>query len=132
MDPLSLLKQAADALQMSYSPYSKFKVGSALLAQDNQVFLGTNIENVSFGATICAERSALASAISKGVREFKAIAIIGSDQQYLLPCGICRQVLAEFNKNIEIYASSLELLKQNNYTKINLNEIFKAPFENFN
>ena len=97
-----LILKAIEAAKNSYSPYSKFKVGAALLTKDNEIFLGCNIENSSFSLTNCAERTAIFKAISEGKKDFKAIAIMGSAtdtfNEYCTPCGACRQVLAEFCK----------------------------------
>lgn len=97
-----LILKAIEAAKNSYSPYSKFKVGAALLTNDNEIFLGCNIENSSFSLTNCAERTAIFKAISEGKKDFKAIAIMGSAtdtfNEYCTPCGACRQVLAEFCK----------------------------------
>lgn len=93
----SLAKAAIDASKNAYVPYSKFRVGAALLCDDGTVVLGCNIENSSFGATICAERTAMCKAVSEGHRKFTAIAIfadVGDD--YIVPCGICRQFMSEF------------------------------------
>lgn len=100
----SLFKKARDAANNSYSPYSKFRVGAAILCKDGSVFTGTNVENRSFGLTICAERSALTSAISAGKTEFEAVVIATPDADYpVSPCGACRQVLSEFlDKDAEI------------------------------
>ena len=87
-----LVAKAKEALEYSYSPYSHFAVGAALLSTDGQVFTGCNIENSSFGATNCAERTAVFKAVSEGVKDFKAIAIVCSGDQPAYPCGICRQV----------------------------------------
>lgn len=94
----NLMEQARATLKYSYSPYSQFPVGCALLTEDEQVFTGVNIENVSFGATNCAERSAIFSAVSQGYRPgfIKAIAVAGETEAFLPPCSICRQVLVEF------------------------------------
>ena len=86
---------AREALKNAYAPYSKFKVGAALLAKNCAVTTGVNVENASFGATICAERTAFVKAISEGIREFEAIAIVSSAGT-ALPCGICRQFMQEF------------------------------------
>ena len=91
-----LVAKAKEALEYSYSPYSHFAVGAALLSPDGQVFTGCNIENSSFGATNCAERTAIFKAVSEGVKDFKAIAIVCSGDQTAYPCGICRQVMSEF------------------------------------
>ncbi|MBR5590708.1 MAG: cytidine deaminase [Anaerotignum sp.] len=91
-----LVALAKEAMEHAYVPYSKFRVGAALLAKDGKVFKGCNIENASYGATNCAERTAVFKAVSEGYREFDAIAIVASSGDYASPCGICRQVLFEF------------------------------------
>jgi cytidine deaminase len=92
-----LLKAALDIRENAYVPYSKFHVGAAILLPDDTIQTGINIENRSFGATNCAERTALFSAIEKGYKTFKAIAVATPDADYpVAPCGICRQVLTEF------------------------------------
>ena len=91
-----LLKLAAEARERSYSPYSHYSVGAALLTKDGKVYQGCNIENASFTPTICAERTAFFKAIFDGVRAFEAIAVIGSGTLPAFPCGVCRQVMAEF------------------------------------
>lgn len=98
-----LIQKAFEAQSRSYSPYSKFKVGAALLTKDGQIYLGCNIENAAFTPTNCAERTAFFKAISEGVTEFEAIAIVGNPHDipnnsgdYCAPCGVCRQVMAEF------------------------------------
>lgn len=96
MNIQNLIKKAIEAKEYAYAPYSDFRVGAALLAANGKVYTGCNIENVSFGATNCAERTAVFKAVSEGVREFEAIAITGDNGDYLPPCGICRQVLTEF------------------------------------
>ena len=95
-----LLHHASEARQQAYAPYSKFEVGAAILAENGDLFTGCNIENASYGLTICAERAALFKAVSEGIHSFKAIAISvpggGS------PCGACRQVMHEFNPHLSI------------------------------
>lgn len=95
-----LILKAIEAAKNSYSPYSKFKVGAALLTKNNEIYLGCNIENASYSLTNCAERTAIFKAVSEGKKEFKAIAIMGSAteefDEYCTPCGACRQVLSEF------------------------------------
>ena len=100
---LILVKEAFLAREGSYAPYSRFKVGAALLTSDGRIVRGANIENASYGATICAERTAVVKAISEGAKSFDAIAIVGAEENADLeqldlayPCGICRQVLREF------------------------------------
>ena len=94
----ALVDQARQAAQHSYSPYSEFKVGAALRLTNGQVVTGTNVENISFGLTICAERSALVSAVSQfGPRiQIEAVAVANLNQKASPPCGACRQMLAEF------------------------------------
>lgn len=96
----SLLKLANKARKNSYAPYSGFRVGAALLGDSGKVYLGCNVENASYGATCCAERTALFTAISDGERGFQALALIGGKQDEgddgIFPCGICRQALTEF------------------------------------
>jgi cytidine deaminase len=97
MDIDGLFALALEASRASYSPYSHFRVGAALLCADDSVIVGTNMENRSFGLTICAERNAIAAAISAGKRDFKMIVIATPDAEYpVSPCGACRQVLSEF------------------------------------
>ena len=91
-----LLRLAAEARDHSYSPYSHYRVGAALLTKDGRIYQGCNIENASYTPTICAERTAFFKAIYDGVRSFSAIAIIGSGELPAYPCGVCRQVMSEF------------------------------------
>ena len=95
MDYKNLVKRAKLAMKSSYSPYSRFKVGAAVLTQDGTIFSGCNIENSSFSLTLCAERTALFKAISDGATRFKALAIVSDATDFLPPCGACRQVLME-------------------------------------
>ena len=97
MQEKELWKQALAVASVAWAPYSRFRVGAALLCKDGSIILGVNVENRYFGLTICAERSAISAAISQGKREFSAIAIASPDAQGpLSPCGACRQVLSEF------------------------------------
>ena len=91
-----LLNLATEARDHSYSPYSHYAVGAALLTKDGKIYQGCNIENASFTPTICAERTAFFKAIFDGMREFAAIAVIGTGEMPAYPCGVCRQVMAEF------------------------------------
>ena len=113
MTDLELMKAAAKAREYSYSPYSGFKVGAALLAKSGKVFTGCNIENAAYSPTNCAERTAVFKAVSEGEREFLAIAIVGGKGEELsdfcAPCGVCRQVLAEFtDENFRILLGTPE------------------------
>ena len=90
-----LFERAVEAMPRAYAPFSRFKVGAALLTKDGEVFMGVNIENSSLGATICAERTAFVKAVSEGATEFEAIALVSSDGE-VWPCGICRQFMKEF------------------------------------
>ena len=95
-----LIDTAIEQLKFSYTPYSNFKVGAALLAKNGEIFTGYNIENASYTPTNCAERTAFFKAVSEGVREFRAICIVGGKDgkltEYTAPCGVCRQVMMEF------------------------------------
>ncbi|EJD41441.1 cytidine deaminase [Auricularia subglabra TFB-10046 SS5] len=91
-----LIEAAFSAREGSYSPYSKFRVGAALLTPDGQIIKGANIENASYGGTICAERTALVKAVSDGTREFSALAVVTDVANAISPCGICRQFIREF------------------------------------
>ncbi len=94
MDDAKLIEMAVDAARKAHCPYSHFQVGAALLTKDGNVFCGCNVENVSYGLTICAERTAICSAIAAGYRDFDLIAIVAT--RFATPCGACRQFLAEF------------------------------------
>ena len=107
MDCKSLMVQAQKARENSYSPYSHFRVGAALLTKSGRVFTGCNVENAAYSATNCAERTAIFKAVSEGERDFEAIAIVGGREgetsEFCAPCGVCRQVMAEFcQKNFKI------------------------------
>ncbi len=91
-----LISYAKKAMGNAYAPYSGFSVGAALLTSDGEIFTGCNVENASFGATICAERCAVLKAISEGYTSFEKIAIVSSSGAFTYPCGICRQFLSEF------------------------------------
>ena len=91
-----LLEKAREARSRSYSPYSHYAVGAALLTEDGKIYQGCNMENASYTPTICAERTAFFKAVYEGERKFRAIAILGSGETIAYPCGVCRQVMAEF------------------------------------
>ncbi|MFV0504320.1 MAG: cytidine deaminase [Lachnospirales bacterium] len=102
MDNKELLIIAKKAKNYAYSPYSKFQVGAALLTKDDKIFMGCNVENSSYGATCCAERTAIYKAISEGSSKFEKIAVVSTSEDSTYPCGICRQVLMEFMPEGEI------------------------------
>ncbi|MBQ2217878.1 MAG: cytidine deaminase [Firmicutes bacterium] len=102
-----LFRMAVKASENAYVPFSNFHVGAALLTKDGQIFTGCNIENSSYGATICAERTAMVKAVSEGVREFEAIAIAGNGGTSW-PCGICRQFMYEFSEDMRVISGENE------------------------
>lgn len=109
MNKEQLLAQSKIARENAYVPYSKFPVGAALLAEDGTVFHGCNVENASYGLTNCAERTAIFKAVSQGVKNFKAIAIVADTEGPCAPCGACRQVIAEFcDGDMPVYLTNLK------------------------
>jgi cytidine deaminase len=97
-----LVRAASAARAFSYAPYSKFRVGAAVLSRDGGIFTGCNVENASYGLTVCAERSAIFKAVSEGASGFDAVAICTDTDSPVTPCGACRQVLAEFNLSMTV------------------------------
>ncbi|HPW53106.1 MAG TPA: cytidine deaminase [Erysipelotrichaceae bacterium] len=143
MNYSELVKLALEAREMAYAPYSHWKVGAALLTSRGAVFKGCNVENSGFTATSCAERTAFFKAVSEGVYDFKAIAIVGGNdeddvQGYCFPCGVCRQVMSEFchpddfmiivGRSEDDYKvfTLREMLPEVNYIAVNEGEGFKA------
>jgi len=118
-----LLEFAKQALKFSYSPYSKFKVGAAVLCENDKVFCGTNVENVSYGLSVCAERVAVWTAIANGAKKIKAVAIY-SEKDSVTPCGACRQVIFEFSKNADIVYND----KKGNIKIIKISELLPKAF----
>ena len=97
-----LVTQAIEVAGRAYAPYSRFHVGAVLVGKDGRIFAGCNVENISFGLTICAERNAVFAAVAAGCREFEKIVIVADTEVPASPCGACRQVLAEFDPDLEI------------------------------
>ncbi len=120
------LKAAAfNVLENAYSPYSKVAVAAAVLTKQGNVYTGVNIENSSYGLTVCAERNAIAAAISNGERDFSNMTIVTNSKLVKSPCGSCRQVIFEFNKNLPI-----EFYGPNGYHKVfNIAELLPEGFE---
>ncbi len=124
MNNQELIKYALEAREKSYSPYSKFKVGAAILTKSGKVFTGCNIESSSYTPTICAERTALSKCVSEGHTDLEKIAVVGSLEKISYPCGVCRQFLREFGDDIIIISATSE----NNYTEYKLSELLPNSF----
>ncbi|WP_053365368.1 cytidine deaminase [Bacillus sp. FJAT-27245] len=109
MNEKELIQEAIKARELAYVPYSKFSVGAALLSKDGQVFRGCNIENAAYPMTNCAERTAIFKAVSEGVTEFSAIAVVADTDRPCSPCGACRQVIAELcGPEVDIILTNLK------------------------
>ena len=131
-DIIHLLEKAKQAREKAYAPYSHYRVGAALLAKNGSIYLGCNVENASFGATNCAERTALFSAVADGVRDFETIAVVGGLNETLddsiLPCGICCQALSEFcTKDFPVI-----LTNGDSFRVLTLGELFPYAFSSQN
>ena len=121
-----LAEKAIEAKEHAYVPYSHFRVGAALLTADGKIYTGCNIENAAYTPTNCAERTAFFKAVSEGERDFTGIAISGDADDYLYPCGVCRQVMAEFCEpdTFRIFVSK----KNGEYLEYTLGELFPGAF----
>lgn len=108
MNTSALVETAIFARTQAHAPYSNFAVGAALECTDGTVFTGCNVENLSFGLTMCAERVAIGAAVAAGRRDFRCIAIVADTDAPISPCGACRQVMAEFNPSLEIISANLK------------------------
>lgn len=125
MEIKELVKKSIEARELAYVPYSHFKVGAAIEMEDGSVYTGCNIENASYGATNCAERTAIFKAISEGHTRLRRIAVVGDMSAYTSPCGICRQVIAEFaEKDIQI----ILVKNEDDYQVKTLEEILPGAF----
>ena len=124
MNP-DLVAKATEAREKALAPYSGFRVGAAIETRDGRVYTGCNIENASYGLSICAERVALWKALSEGAREFRAMAIVSEADTLTSPCGACRQLLWEYCGDITIHLHSLKGLDRNH----RLTELFPFPFD---
>jgi len=121
---LDLVKRAASAKEKAYAPYSNFRVGAALITDDGSVFEGCNVENSSYGLTICAERNAVFQAAMHGKRKIAAIAIASDDEGFITPCGACRQVLAAFTNGA---AEVLLTTPTGRFQSVRLSKLFPTP-----
>ncbi|MGN1042964.1 MAG: cytidine deaminase [Christensenellales bacterium] len=129
MTDKELMRLAAEARKKSYSPYSEFSVGAALLSKDGKIYTGCNIENATFTPTVCAERTAFFKAVSEGVTRFEKIAIVGGrhgeTSPFCSPCGVCRQVMAEFcDKDFSVLLGN-----ENDFKTYRLDELLPFSFE---
>ena len=106
MNRESLVAKAREAMERAYAPYSGFRVGAALLAEDGSIHVGCNVENASYGLTLCAERAAVASAVAGGARQYREIAIVTEGPKAVAPCGACRQVLRELAPHLRVVSQS--------------------------
>ncbi len=126
MNILELISEAYKAKEYSYAPYSNFHVGAALCTKSGKIYRGCNIENAAYSPTNCAERTAFFKAVSEGERQFSGIAIVGDKEEYLAPCGVCRQVMMEFCDPKEFQV----ILAKNptDYKVYTLEELFPGAF----
>ncbi|XP_068455130.1 cytidine deaminase-like [Clinocottus analis] len=120
-----LIQRAQEAKQRAYCPYSGFRVGAALLTRDDRVVTGCNVENACYNLGVCAERNAIAKAVSQGCRSFRAIAVASDlEQQFISPCGGCRQFIREFGSNWDVYLSKPD----GSYLKMSVDELLPVSF----
>lgn len=126
MTSRELIEAAKKAKSFAYAPYSGFQVGAALKTKSGKIYTGCNIENAAYGATNCAERTAIFKAISEGETEFESIAVVSSANDVTYPCGICRQVMSEFMKDGIIYFED----HSGNVVTSSVNEVMPFMFEN--
>ena len=124
MTSSELAQKAIKAKEHAYAPYSKFPVGAALLTNSGRLFTGSNVENSSYGLTICAEQSAISAAVSQGERAFAAIAIACNSDQYCSPCGACRQIIAEFGLDIKV----IMVNKKSDFQELTISELLPGAF----
>ena len=128
INPAALLKAAAATAKTAHAPYSKFHVGAALLTDRGEIITGCNVENASYGLTNCAERTAIFSAVARGITKFKAVAIVADGTAIPYPCGACRQVLSEFcAADTPVIIASVSNLKK--YDVTTLGELLPKSFK---
>ena len=119
-----LYRQAKKVRKKAYVPYSNFKVGASILVNQNKIFTGCNIENASYGLSMCAERVAIFKAVSQGFKNIQILLLTADTKDLISPCGACRQVISEFGNNIDIYMSNLE----GKMKKTNINKLLPESF----
>ncbi|RZI50062.1 cytidine deaminase [Aeribacillus pallidus] len=125
MDSYQLIEEAKRAREFAYAPYSRFKVGAALLTKDGKVYKGCNIENAAYSMCNCAERTAIYKAVSEGENEFAAIAIVADTKRPVSPCGACRQVIAELcPKNMKVILANLN----GDYNELTVEQLLPEAF----
>ncbi len=122
-----LVRLARAAKERAYAPYSGFPVGAALLSRDGRVFTGVNVENASYGLSVCAERNAMARAVAEGVRDFAALAVVTNSTEPTMPCGVCRQVLWEFAHDLRVLVEG----SSGERVETTIAELFPQPFTSF-
>ncbi len=125
MTDVDLIEAAHQAQKKAYAPYSNFKVGAALLGTNGKVFTGVNVENLSYGLTICAERNAVGNAVNSGCIKFARIAIYSNASPPATPCGACRQVLAEFSSDMQVICVN----DQNEINRYSLDQLLPEMFK---
>ncbi len=127
MTDAELIGIARGVRENAYAPYSDFTVGVALLAADGRIFTGVNVENASIGLSVCAERNAIAKAVSEGARRFTKLAVATGSPKPTMPCGVCRQVIWEFGHDVEI----LVVGSGDEIVRTTIAELFPQPFTTF-
>ena len=120
-----LIQKALKARENSYSSYSQFAVGAALEAEDGTIYTGCNVENASYGLSVCAERTALVKAVSEGAKKFKRLAIVADTEKPVTPCGMCRQMLMEFSPEMKLILGNT----QGKSETITLTELLPKAFK---
>jgi len=128
MDKEKLIAEAKKASTAAYAPYSGFQVGAAILTERGKIYTGCNVENISYGATICAERTAAVKAVSEGEKRFVAVAVYADTEDFLYPCGICGQFLTEFAApDMKIYACN----NKGGFEENTLKDVMPHAFKKF-
>jgi cytidine deaminase len=125
MTDRDLIEKAKRARLKAYAPYSNFKVGAALLTRSGKLYTGANVENASYGLTVCAERAAVQKAVNQGDEDFVKIAVVADNNPPITPCGACRQVLSEFARNLKVICANL----RGDVKKYTLKELLSEAFQ---